>query len=154
MAAWKHGLRASNVTDADVVRYRLGKTDPELPDLLDLFVRAVGGDLSAPDLALAVGLASKAMVRQWMVEKIFERRVEIEDVLKDRDGNEIGRRVRANPLLKALKRVDHQLDLTVDHLRLSRRSRGQDAGDDAVAVAIRRARLRAAEKARGSADGL
>lgn len=62
MANWKHGLRASIVADADAFRYRLGKIDPELPGLLDQYVRAVGGDLSALDLEVALGLTAKALI--------------------------------------------------------------------------------------------
>lgn len=49
------------------LRYRLEKIDPELPELLDQYVRCTGGDLSALDLEPAIGMASKAMIRRLMV---------------------------------------------------------------------------------------
>ena len=122
LAAWKHGQRASLVTEADAFHYRLEQIDPELPDLLDQYARATSGDLSASDLERAIGLATKAIIRGWIVEEILERGVAVESVIKDKDGKEIGRRIRANPLLKALSRIDHQLGYTVDQAGLSRRS--------------------------------
>src|SRR6266540_1126083 len=131
MAAWKHGQRASLTTEAAAFRYRLEQMDPELPELLGRYVLAAGGNLSESDLELAVGLTSKAMIRWWLVQEIFERGVEVEDILKDRDGNEIRRRIRANPMLKALRRIDNQRGYTMDHAGLSRRNQEEGARADA-----------------------
>lgn len=65
------------------------------------------------------------------------------------DGTKIGARFKANPVLEPLRHVDEQLGYTAEQARLSRRSRGQGARDDAIAAALMHdARLREADKAR------
>lgn len=148
MAAWRHGRKASVVTEAAVFRYRLAKVDPELPDLFDRYVRAMGEELSAADLELAIGMTQKTMIRRWILEEIIERGVEVEEVLKDSNGKEVGRRIRANPLISAMIRLDRQRGITADEAGFSRRGRAQDSEERTVTAArCREARLQAAEPA-------
>jgi len=149
MAGVKHGRCAEVVTDAEITRYRLQKIDPEAPELIEKFARGIGGDTSALDGLLAGGMASKEIIRRKMVEEIAERGVVIEERLLNSEGEEVGRRVRANPMLEPLKHVDEQLGYTAEQARLTRKSRGEGARDDAIARALKRdARLRASDKTR------
>jgi len=144
MAAWKHGLRASVVTEAAALRYQLG---PELLELLEQYARETAGNPSAPDLELALGMAWKMMIWRRLFQEIRERGVEIEEPIFNSEGKKTGARFKANPLLKALSRIGRQLGYTVDQQGISRTSQGQAARDAPAVEAIRRARMRAAEKA-------
>jgi len=149
MAGITHGQRAEVVTDADIVRYKLEKIDPEAPEIIERFTRAVGGDLSALDSLLAGGMASKEIIRRKMVDEVTARGVVIEESLFNAEGVMVGKRIRANPVLDPLKHADEQLGYTAEAARLTRKSRGEGARDDAIARALQRdARLRAADKTR------
>jgi len=149
MAGVKNGRRAEVVTDAEITRYRLQKIDPDAPELIEKFARGIGGDISALDGLLAGGMASKEIIRRKMVEEIAARGVVIEERLLNSEGQEVGRRVRPNPMLESLKHADEQLGYTAEAARLTRKSRGQGARDDAIAEATKRdARLRASDKSR------
>jgi|GEM_PF-3762471 len=140
MAAWKHGLRASVVTDAEALRYQLG---PEVLELLEQNAREAAGDPSAPDLELALGMARKRIIFWRLFNEIRERGVAINEPIFNPEGKKIGVRFKVNPLLKAYLRISGQIGCTVDAL-LSRRSQAQDARDStATAALVRDARLRA-----------
>lgn len=148
MAAWKHGRRASVVTDAEAFRYRLKKADSELPDLVNQYIRAMSPNISEPELEVVLGLTALAMIRKDLLKRIKKRGVEIKEPIFNSAGKKIGTRIKANPLFKALHHVDKQLGITADDAGLSRRS--QERGGERHAVvtaAFREARLRAAKLA-------
>jgi hypothetical protein len=142
MAAWKHGLRASVVTDDDARRYQFG---PELQELLEQYARETVGGLSAADLKLAVGMAWKMMVWRHLLQEIYERGLAIEEPIFNSERKKVGVRVKANPLLKALDRIGWQLGYTLDQQSLSCRSLVQAIRESPAVEALRRARMRVAE---------
>jgi len=147
MISFKHGAYAKTVKPSDVLRYRLERVDPELPEVLDAYLEAQKGNLSALDRETAMGLAATAVLRRKMVQEIAKRGVSIEEPIVDEKGKRIGRRIKANPLLESLKAIDERLGLTVEQARLSKRGRGQATKDDAIAQSLARdARLREARK--------
>ncbi len=147
MASYKHGLTARVVTAKDALRYRLEGIDPNAPQILEAFVKAIGGDARALDAIMADGMASTEVVRRKMLDEIERRGVVVEDVMIGSDGKELGRRVRANPVLEPLQKANEQLGMTAADLRLTKKSRGEGERDDALASALRRdAQLRAGNK--------
>lgn len=144
MAPVKHGRRAEVVTQDEVTRYRLEKIDPDAPELIEKYTRAIGGDLSELDSLVAAGMASKEIIRRKLVEEIGARGVIIEEVFVGEDGKILGRKIKANPVLDHLKHTDEQLGLTAEQAQLSRKSRGAGAVDAALAARLlHNARLRA-----------
>jgi hypothetical protein len=127
MAAWKHGHRAAVVTDAEAFRYRLKKKgDSELPELVSQYLRAVGS--SESQLEVVLKRMALETTRGDLVKRIKKRGVAIREPVFNSEGKKIGTRIRANPLLKALSRLDRQLGFTADAAGLTRRSQELASG--------------------------
>lgn len=145
-------LKASDMTELDVLRYRLSQYDPDLPEVFERciegYIKAIsGGDLSALDEERAAAFATKALIRKKAAEGILEKGAMIEEEQFDKDGDFVGLRVKAHPLLEPLSKLDEQLGYTAEQERLTKRSQGQGARDDALAARLRRdVQLRAANK--------
>ncbi len=147
MAAAKHAKYAQVVTPEEVTRYRLEKIDPEAPEVIEKFTRAVGGDLSALDSLRAAAMAGKELIRRRMVDEVATRGVVLEEVLFNSEGTEVGRRVRPNPMLETLKHADEQLGYTAEQAQLSPKARGQRTEDELLRfMLLRDAEMRAMPK--------
>ena len=131
MAAWRHGLRSSVVTDAAALRYWYG---PEAEELLERYAPENVGD---PELAL--GMACKRIIRLRLFEEIHECGVDIEEPILNSEGEKVGVRIKVSPAFKAYIRIDKQIG--------ARRRRLQAVRHEPTAAEIRRARIRAQEEA-------
>ena len=77
----------------------------------------------------------------------------IEEPILNGDGEPVGTKLRANPVLEPMRHLDEQLGHTVDQLRLTPRSRGQEAKALELAAAFwaqRDVALRALDRPRRS----
>jgi len=129
-AGVKHGLRAEVVTPDEIVRYKLERLDPDGPEIIDKYIKAQTGDLSVLDSQVAAGLASTEILRRKTVERIAERGVDFEERILNAEGLEVGRRVKANPLLDHLKWMGEQQGYTAKQAQVSRESRPRSMDDD------------------------
>lgn len=143
-AGVKHGLRAEVVTPDEVVRYRLEKLDPDGPEIIDRYIAAQTGDLSVLDRQVAAGLASTEILRRKTVERIAERGVDFEETILNSEGEVVGRRVKANPLLDHLKWMGEAQGYTAKQAGVTRESRPRVMDDDEVI----KARLKRDEQCR------
>jgi len=155
--ALRHGRRsrlfigAGEVLDATVER-RLGKVDPDLPDIYRAVRSAREGDGQGLEAVHDFAYAEGELVRRRLAEGIREEGVLIREALYDRDGKLLGERLKANPLLEPFQKSTEQIGATGDAMRLTRKSRGEGAVSDAQAAFLRRdADLRAGLAARRAA---
>jgi hypothetical protein len=129
---------------------RLRKLDPAAPDIYRAIEDAQEGrGLDGVDAVQRVALLEGELVRRRMVDDVRSRGVVLEESLFDKDGRAVGARVRANPLLEPLAKAQEAVGATADQMRLTKKSRGEGARDDATAAFLARdADLRAGLEAR------
>jgi hypothetical protein len=147
--AWKHGLRAQVVTQKDVLRALFARLVPGGPEVAEAYVAAMEhGDSSGLNEIAVVAMSQSELVRREVVREIRERGVLVEDDLVNSEGEAIGKRIKANPLLEPLRHFDERLGHTAEQLQLTRKSRGEGAVNAALAFRLQRdAQLRALDYA-------
>ncbi len=140
---FKHGKNAEKVTMEEALTRNLRRGHKNLPELIEAYAKAVAQ--SSPlevDPVVVAGLATKAVMRMQIMEAIQEKGLLLDDQFFDKDGNQIGARTKANPLLEQLRWVDEQLGLTANDQQITRKSSREGAKDAALTRELeRRARL-------------
>jgi hypothetical protein len=150
VAAWKHGRYAQTVTPRDVARANLERRIPGAAGVMEAFHAALDeGDFSGVEAISSLALAESELVRRNAVDDVFERGVVFDEPVLDGKGEAIGTRLRANPLLDRIVRLDEQLGHTAKDLQLTRPSDGEGVGKAAMVFRLERdAQLRALDQDR------
>lgn len=139
VAAWKHGKYAKAVCGYEGTRAALERKAPGAAAVIDALAGAIedGNHDSLQPLGI-VAMAQKEMIRRQIVEDVRKRGVIVEEQLIDKDGRELGIRVKAHPGLEPMRHLDEQLGHTADQMQLTRKSRGEGAVNEAMAFRIKR----------------
>ncbi len=149
--------QALEVRTAKSMRRRLGAEG-------DAIFRAAreaqtGGGFEAVEEIQALAYTENEITRREMRDKVQETGVLIEEQLFDKDQRPVGVRVKSNPLLEHLAKATEFTGGTADAMRLTKKSRGTGAVEDAQAAFLRRdadlragIALRRAELAAGAID--
>jgi len=139
MAGWKHGKYARVVTARDARRSQLEKAVPGAAVLMEAYAEGIGeGNLDALEPLSITAMAENEILRRRAVDEVRERGVLVEEALIDKDGREIGSRVKANPALEHVHAFNETLGYSADQLQLSRKSRGEGAVNAAMAFRLSR----------------
>jgi len=142
----KRGLPKRSIQAVDFVMYKLGTINKSYPKLLEACFEAQRGSMASLEYETAKRLAAQMILRDTIAAKIMKQGVATSEIVRDQNGKLVGRRIIVHPLLAHLSRLDEQLGITMEQARLSKRSRGQGARDDAITEALTRdARIRAAK---------
>lgn len=139
------------VSRREVLGVALERKIPGGKAVCDAYLAADDGDFSALDPIHAKAMAETELLRRAMVREVQRRGVVIDEVLTDKDGNVVGSRPKANPVFEPMRHLDEQLGHTADQLRLTPKSRGQEAKALELAAAFRAQRdaaLRALDRPR------
>jgi hypothetical protein len=146
MNRFKSGRRAKTVTPLDYIKFRLGRVSKDLPDVLEACFEAQMGNHSKLDQEIAKRLAANFILHDMMLARIMRQGAAVKEPILDSKGRRVGYRVKPHPLLDATLSLGEQLGVTAEQARVSRRSRGKGARDDAITEALMRdARIRAAK---------
>lgn len=136
---WKHGRYAQTATLIEARARDLSERDPELVPLTEGYLDALEtGSLDAPNAVAALSLAEQESRRRRVADRITKDGETLEELLFDKDGNEIGRRLRAHPLLEVEKGLVQNLGHTASEMQLTRKSSGEGRKDAAMAALLRR----------------
>jgi len=107
------------------------------------------GDFSDVEKIAAHAMAEAEVIRRQAVGDVLERGVVLDEPVLSADGEQIGKRLRAHPLLDRLRHLDEQLGHTADQLALTPKSRGGKRVNAALAFRLERdAQLRALDRDR------
>jgi hypothetical protein len=136
---WKTGRYARVVTARDARRAQLEKAVPGAAVLMEAYAEGIGeGNLDALEPLSITAMAENEILRRRAVDEVRERGVLVEEALIDKDGREIGSRVKANPALEHVHAFNETLGYSADQLQLSRKSRGEGAVNLAMAFRLSR----------------
>jgi hypothetical protein len=140
VANWKHGLRATIATAVDARREKMVATfGADAPAVVEAFQEAIdSGDLAGTNAIAVQSLAETEILRRKVVDEIAATGLVVSDVLFNEDGEPIGQRLRAHPLLDPLRHMNDTLGHTAADMQLSRKSRGEGAKDEAIAAMLKR----------------
>lgn len=114
---------------------------PDAPRVIAAAFAAVDGDFSETDKIAAQSIAETELIRREVVKTIGEEGVLMDDdlVMMGKDGPErVGVRRKANPALDHLHELNKTLGHTAPELGLTRKSRGEDTRNQAIAKAFER----------------
>ncbi|MEX0881213.1 MAG: hypothetical protein WEB59_07990 [Thermoanaerobaculia bacterium] len=148
---WKHGLRSRVVTVVEGRTAQLAKLHPEAPGLMAATVQALtDGGLDEVNAIAAQAFVETEILRRKSVDRILEDGVTVRDGLIDKDGTEIGHRLKAHPLFEPVRHMQNSLGYTGAEMRLTSKSRGEGDRDDAITKRLleRRAFLQAYDKSK------
>lgn len=139
----KHGRYSKTyVGPRDIVDLRISKLrklDPEGPAIYKAIEDAqTGGGMEGAEAVQRIAYVEGELTRRKMVDEVHARGVLIEEKLFDKDGREVGSRLKSNPLLEPLAKAQEATGGTADAMRLTKKSRGSGAVDDAQAEFLRR----------------
>ncbi len=145
---WKHGGRSKTVTLLEGRISRLVKLHPDAPQIFaDITEAMMGGDPAPLDTMTASALAETEILRRHAVDQIKDAGLTIRDAMVNPEGQEIGSRLKAHPLLEPLRHMNDALGVSADAMLLSRKSRGEGERDAALVKMLERdAMLRAYPK--------
>lgn len=172
--AWKNGTGSHHPTKGLVTEREgrlavLARIDPTLPALIEAAVKAVGGDMEDWQAMAASTLVEMEVLRRVCMDAIHRDGVVVEDVTvqvaRDAAGGlqrdpETGRiirgdadenaviRLKAHPLIEATRRFHTTLGFTGEEMRMTKRSRGAGAVDDAAAALLKKRALLQAGRGR------
>ena len=136
--AWKHGRYAKSVTLIEARARKLSEKDPDLVYLTEGFREALEGSLDGSNSVAALSLAETESRRRKVSDQINEDGVVLEEVLFDKNGEIVGSRKRAHPLLEVERALARDLGHTAADMQLTKKSRGEGAKDEALAAMLRR----------------
>ena len=132
--AWKHGRTATVVTVAEARLAQLKKIHPDLPQILQAVIAALQGDGLEFNAISAQAIAEAEVLRRETVERIRKDGVAVEDQILNSEGNAIGVRTRAHPLIEQLRHLHAILGQSAEEMRLHEqeprpgRARRRDGG--------------------------
>lgn len=142
LRAFKNGKFAKLATLAEGRMEILRRLHPELPELIEAAIDAVGGDLEEWQKTGALSLVELEITRRALVDRIHEDGVIVQDVTRDiKTKEEVPTetiRLKAHPLLEPARKIHKELGFTADDMRLTKKSRGAGDVDDAKAALLRR----------------
>jgi hypothetical protein len=137
--AWKHGRYARSVTLIEQRASELERVRPGAAGVMGAFFEALeGGDTSGADALGAVSLTESEMTRQDIFKRLRDDGLTVIETLMDKDGREIGQRMKAHPLLESGLKIVGVLGHTASDMQLTRKSRGEGAKDEAIAASLKR----------------
>ncbi len=145
---WKHGRRAQVVSVVEARLSRLTKVHEDAPRIFADIVDAMEGNgFDGVNLMGAQAITETEILRRQAVDKVNDDGVTVTDQLLSKDGEVIGERLRAHPLLEHVHRFNETLGFTAADMQLSRKSRGEGEKDAAMTAMLKRdAMLRSADK--------
>ena len=147
--AFKHGGRAQVVTPLDVQRERLRRISPDAPEIIESYATQLStGDSSGVDALTVAALTETELMRRATGREIRERGINIEEAIIGPDGSVRTDvvKLKANPALEHYRWQSEHVGATADQMRLSRKSGGEGAVNDALAKQLaRRAMLMGAD---------
>ena len=134
--AFKHGGRAEAVTMRDVQRERMRKIRRDAPEIMEAYSNQLStGDSSGTDALLVAALTETELVRRAAFQEIRKRGVNIQEAVIGPDGTVRTDvvKLKANPALEHARWMSEHVGATADQMRLSRKSGGEGAVNDALA---------------------
>lgn len=147
--SWKHGRKAKTVTPYEGRMAQLRKIHPELPEIIAATVAAGAGNLEKLQQLGLQALAEMEVLRRMSVARIYEDGVVVEDHTITREGEVVGTRKKAHPLLETTQKFHDTLGFTAEQMELTAKAQGQGQKDAAMTAYLdRMAMLRSAPKGR------
>lgn len=150
-AGYVHGKRATVVTREEAVDVRLARASgrEDMPAITKAYVSGFAGDLTEVEQIAAVGLASQELVRRQLFERIQDDGAIVKESVTDSDGRVVADRLRVHPGIEQMRKLGEAAGFVASEQRLTPKSRGEGARDDAIAKMLARdAMLRAYPKDR------
>ncbi|MDQ5870618.1 MAG: hypothetical protein M3547_00210, partial [Acidobacteriota bacterium] len=139
--AFKHGGRAEVVTPLDVQRERLRRISPDAPEIIESYAAQLStGDTSGVDALTVAALTETELMRRETYRTIREKGELIKEAVIGPDGNvrlDVVK-LKANPLMEHARWQSEHVGATADQMRLSRKSGGEGAVNDALAKRLAR----------------
>jgi hypothetical protein len=117
------------------------KINPDAPEIMESYAaQLTTGDTSGVDALTVAALTETELVRRGAYREIRERGVIVQEAIIGPDGQVRSDvvRLKANPAMEYALKLSEQVGATADQMRLSRKSGGEGAVNDALAKRLAR----------------
>jgi hypothetical protein len=139
--AWKHGGYSKSVSLREGSTAKLRQVHPEAPEMLKAYTDIlVDGNVDGRKRLAAMAFAGQEIILRRATEKVLEIGELVEEAVIGPDGT-IRKdcvKLKANPLLDTVIRLNENLGYTAEQQELTPRSKKEGAADVALEAAARR----------------